>query len=46
MVTWAEEQFKLFFVETHNGVKGRTQSQKVKQAVDDVMSMINLEDKK
>jgi hypothetical protein len=46
MVTWAEETFKLFFVETHNQVKDRVDSSKVKEAVADVMSMINLEDKK
>ena len=46
MVTWVEEAFKLFFVETHNQIKERSKSQKVKEAVDDVMSMVNLEDKK
>ena len=46
MVTWVEETFKLFFVETHNQLKEKTQSSKVKQAIADVMSMVDLEDKK
>lgn len=46
MVTWVEENFKLFFVETHNTLKEKSSSNKVKQSVEDVMSMVNLEEKK
>ena len=46
MVTWVEESFKLFFVETHNQVKERVSGAKVREAVLDVMSMVNLEEKK
>lgn len=46
MVPWVEESFKLFFVETHNALAARSQSKNVKEAVADVLSMVNLEDKK
>jgi hypothetical protein len=46
MCAWVEETFKLFFTETHNEVKKRTQHAIVKEAVNDVLCMVNVEDKK
>lgn len=46
MVCWVEESFKLFFKETHQKLSERTASSKVKEAITDVLSMVNLEDKK
>ena len=45
LVTWVEEQFKLFFKETHSELAARSAHAEVKQAVEDVFSMVNLEDK-
>lgn len=46
MCAWVEDQFKLFFTETHNEVKKRTQHAAVKEATADVLLMVNVEDKK
>ena len=46
MCSWVEDHFKLFFTETHNEVKKRTNHQVVKDAVADVLSMVNVDDKK
>ena len=47
MVTWVEEQFKLFFKESHETLKQKPdQSSEVKKAINDVLSMVNLDDKK
>ena len=43
MVTWVEEQFKLFFKETHTELEGRTTHPEIKQAVADLFSMVTLE---
>lgn len=40
MVTWVEEQFKLFFKETHTELEGRTAHSEIKQAVTDLFSMV------
>ena len=46
MCVWVEETFKQHFVETHNEVKKRTQHAAVKEAVNDVMQMVDTEGKK
>ena len=43
MVTWVEEQFKLFFKETHTELDGRTSFPEIKQALSDVISMVSLD---
>jgi len=43
MVTWVEEQFKLFFKETHNELDNRTSHPEIKQAVADLFSMVQLD---
>ena len=42
MVTWVEEQFKLFFRETHAELESRTAIPEVKQAIQDLHSMVDL----
>lgn len=44
MVTWVEEQFKLFFKETHAELMSRTAIPEVKEAIQDIISMVTLED--
>lgn len=44
MVQWVEEQFKLFFFETHTDL-GRRVSGVVKEAVADVLTMVDVDDK-
>ena len=46
MCVWVEDQFKLFFLETHQTLKAEAPEVTVSQAVDDVMSMLELEAKK
>jgi len=46
MCTWVEESFKLFFKETHVELQKRSEFKEVKESIDDLMSMITLEDKK
>lgn len=46
MCAWVEDHFKLFFTETHSEVKKRTQHQAVKDAVNDVLIMVDVDDKK
>ena len=46
MCSWVEDSFKLFFSETHSEVKKRTQHASVKEAIEDVLSMVNIEEKK
>ena len=46
LCTWVEESFKLFFKGTHTDLLKRTSHQEVKEAVNDVISMLVLEDKK
>ena len=43
MVTWFEEQFKLFFKETHTDLGGRSVHNEVKDAIEDLFSMVTLE---
>ena len=43
---WVEETFKLFFLETHEDLKKRVQAAPVKQAIEDVLSLVDLEMKK
>lgn len=43
MVNWVEEQFKLFFKETHNDLRNRVSAAEVKEAVDDLLSMVTLD---
>ena len=43
MVTWVEEQFKLFFKETHTELDNRTAHPEIKQAVADLFSMVQLD---
>jgi len=43
MVTWVEEQFKLFFKETHTELSARTSHLEIKQAIEDLFSMVTLE---
>ena len=43
MVTWVEEQFKLFFKETHTELENRTGHAEVKQAIADLFSMVQLD---
>lgn len=43
MVTWVEEQFKLFFKETHSELSSRSGHPEVKQAIEDLFSMVTLE---
>ena len=43
MVTWVEEQFKLFFKETHSDLSARTAFPEIKEAVQDLFSMVTLE---
>lgn len=43
MVTWVEEQFKLFFKETHSELLPRSGHAEVKQAIEDLFSMVTLE---
>ena len=43
MVTWVEEQFKLFFKETHTELSARTSHSELKQAIEDLFSMVTLE---
>jgi hypothetical protein len=43
---WVEETFKLFFLETHQELKKRTQSVQVKEAIEDVLSLVDLEPRK
>ena len=42
MVTFVEEQFKMFFKETHAEIDGRVEFPDVKQAIEDVRSMVEL----
>lgn len=44
MVTWVEEQFKLFFKETHAELMSRNAIPEVKEAIQDIISMVTLED--
>jgi len=44
MVTWVEESFKLFFKETHNELENNTQHADVKQAKQDLFSMVDFKD--
>jgi hypothetical protein len=46
LCSWVEEHFKLFFTETHADVKKRTQHQAVKDAANDVLLMVDVDDKK
>jgi len=43
MVTWVEEQFKLFFKETHTDLSSRATFPEVKDAIQDLLSMVSLE---
>lgn len=43
MVTWVEEQFKLFFKETHSDLETRAQQTEVKEAIQDLFSMVTLD---
>jgi len=43
---WVEETFKLFFLETHQELKKRTQIITVKESIEDVLSLVDLEPKK
>jgi hypothetical protein len=40
---WVEEDFKLFFVETHEKLMAATQHEKVKQTIKDVLSLVTIE---
>ena len=42
-VTWVEEQFKLFFKETHTDLSNRAAFPEVKEAVQDLLSMVTLD---
>ena len=44
MVTFVEEQFKMFFKETHDEIYNRVAFDEVKQAIEDVKSMVELRD--
>ena len=44
MVTFVEEQFKMFFKETHDEIDNRVAFPEVKQAIEDVKSMVELHD--
>lgn len=46
MCQWVEETFKLFFLETHQELKKRVQFTTVKEAIEDVLSLVDLEQKK
>lgn len=46
MCTWVEEDFKLFFKDTHTELQKRTEHARVRNAIDDLFSMLALEDKK
>jgi len=43
MVNWVEEQFKLFFKETHTELRNRATASEVKEAADDLFSMVTLD---
>ena len=44
MVTFVEEQFKMFFKETHDEIYNRVAFSEVKEAIEDVKSMVELRD--
>ena len=46
MCMWVEETFKLFFKETHQELKRRVQASSVKDSIADVLSLVDLEQKK
>ena len=46
MCSWVEDHFRLFFTETHNEVKKRTQIPAVKEVANDVLQMVDTEGKK
>jgi len=46
LCVWLEESFKLFFTETHNALKKRVNNTAVEQAIEDVISLVDLEEKK
>lgn len=43
---WVEESFKSFFVETHTELRKRSQIDSLKEAIDDVCSMVSIDSKK
>lgn len=45
MCQWVEDQFNMFFTETHTDLKVRTQDANTKDAIDDVTSMVEFEKK-
>ena len=46
MCQWVEETFERFFLETHQELKKRVQFTSVKESIDDVLALVDLEQEK